>query len=699
MRFLPLAFLLLAATAFAAEPPKSKKIVLIAGPLDASHPAGTHEYEKTVRAFKYCLENASNVSGLRVEAHLTGWPDKPATLDDADTIVLVSSGSDRKEADHPLLVGSRLAQIDKQMKRGCGLCLIHWSTFVPKDKAGDKVLEWAGGYFDYESGPAKNGWYSKIQTVTVKATPARHPITTGISPFEVKDEFYYNIRFRERDPRLVSILTVPMGKDGEQTVAWAVERKDGGRGFGFTGGHFFENWRNDQFRKMALNAILWTAKAEVPDGGVKSDFPGDREIGLVTVGNPSQVLILTGHDGPFHNWRETSQVLKHVIERDGRLRCRIVTDPEFVAREDLLAYDLIVQNYVNWERPAISEAARKNLLKYFEAGHGLAVIHFANGAFHPSLPNAKDADWPEYRKIVRRVWDHGKGLSGHDKYGPFRVEISGKHPITEGMRSFETLDELYYRQQGDLPAEVLVAAKSKDTGKDEPLAWAYEYGKARVFQTVLGHAAESIRADGPATLIRRGAAWAAGRDLKPEKPVIEKQVEKRLAFADGKFGKALDPRVVPVSIEGDDRYRNPPLTVECWAKLFSRGNFNVLVSTDPKTSGQHWEIYTYAGKGDFSAYLPGTLQGEIRSGVDVCDGKWHHLAMSHDGKMVKLFVDGKQVKEQAVAYRPEAKPEGGPLLIGGAYAGDQHVGCDGLIDDVRISSVVRPIAEAPKAAL
>ena len=118
--------------------------------------------------------------------------------------------------------------------------------------------------------------------------------------------------------------------------------------------------------------------------------------------------------------------------------------------------------------------------------------------------------------------------------------------------------------------------------------------------------------------------------------------------------------MLPARVEGDDRYRKPPLTVECWAKLFSKTSFNVLVSTDPKSSGQHWEIYTYAGKGDFSAYLPGTLQGEIRSGVDVCDGKWHHLAMTHDGKTVRLFVDGKNVKEQAVAYRPEAKPQAGP---------------------------------------
>jgi type 1 glutamine amidotransferase len=702
MRCLSLACLFLASTAavaHAADPPKARKVVLIAGPLDAGHPAGTHEYEKTVRAFKHCLDNASNVKGLRVEAHLKGWPEKASTLDDADTIVIVASGSDRKEADHPLLVGDRLAVIEKQMKRGCGLCLIHWATFVPKAKAGDKVLEWVGGYFDYESGPAKNGWYSKIQTVTVKATPGRHPITTGMTPFEVKDEFYYNIRFRERDPRLVPILTVPMAKEGEQTVAWAVERPDGGRGFGFTGGHFFDNWRNDDFRKMALNAILWTTHAEVPDGGVKSEFPGDREIGLVTVGNPSQVLILTGHDGPFHNWRETSQVLKHVIERDGRLRCRIVDNPnDFLAREDLSGYDLIVQNYVNWERPGLPDAAKANLLKYLESGRGLAVIHFANGAFHPSLPNAKEGDWPEYRKIVRRVWDHGKGLSGHDAYGPFRVEIAGKHPITDGLSAFDTVDELYYRQQGDMTLEPLVTAKSKDTGKAEPLAWAYSYGKARVFQTVLGHSAESIRGDGPATLIRRGAAWAAGRDLKPEKPAA-KPVEKRLTFAEGKFGKALDARVMPASIEQDERYRKPPLTVECWAKLFSKTGFNVLVSTDPKSSAQHWEIYTYAGSGVFSAYLPGTLQGEIKSAVDVCDGKWHHLAMTHDGKTVGLYVDGKKVKEQTVAYRPEAKPEPGPLVFGGAYVADQRIGCDGLIDDVRISNIVRPIAAAPASAL
>jgi hypothetical protein len=51
-------------------------------------------------------------------------------------------------------------------------------------------------------------------------------------------------------------------------VAWAYERKDGHRGFGFTGGHFHWNWGNDEFRQVVLNAIVWTAHREVPEDGV-----------------------------------------------------------------------------------------------------------------------------------------------------------------------------------------------------------------------------------------------------------------------------------------------------------------------------------------------------------------------------------------------------------------------------------------------
>jgi type 1 glutamine amidotransferase len=49
-----------------------------------------------------------------------------------------------------------------------------------------------------------------------------------------------------------------------------VQRDDGGRGFGFTGGHFHSGWSNDEQRKLVLNAIAWTAKADVPATGIES---------------------------------------------------------------------------------------------------------------------------------------------------------------------------------------------------------------------------------------------------------------------------------------------------------------------------------------------------------------------------------------------------------------------------------------------
>ncbi len=253
-----------------------RKIVLIAGQLDANHPKGTHEYEKSVQLLKHCLETSPNLKGVQVEEHYNGWPKDDSTLNDAHTIVLISSGSDRNEKDHPLLVADRLQVLGKQMKRGCGLVTIHWATFFPNDRAKETVLEWVGGYFDYQSGPPPRKWYSAIQHLETTAKPGspEHPICRGLKPFKVREEFYYNIRFRESDERLKPILLAGIpGEARPQVVAWAVERKDGGRGFGFTGGHYFDNWHLPEFRKLVLNAIAWTAKGEVPKEGVESMPP------------------------------------------------------------------------------------------------------------------------------------------------------------------------------------------------------------------------------------------------------------------------------------------------------------------------------------------------------------------------------------------------------------------------------------------
>jgi hypothetical protein len=56
-------------------------------------------------------------------------------------------------------------------------------------------------------------------------------------------------------------------------VSWAYERPDGGRGFGFTGGHNQINWAHDDFRKVVLNGLVWITGLDVPDNGVPSKTP------------------------------------------------------------------------------------------------------------------------------------------------------------------------------------------------------------------------------------------------------------------------------------------------------------------------------------------------------------------------------------------------------------------------------------------
>jgi len=317
MRAFLIAAILACASAVVAAP---KKIVLIAGPI-TGHPKDTHEYEKNVTLLKHLLDGA----GLaKVEAHFRGWPENETTLDTADTIFFPSDGTDHNATNHPLYIGERIKVIGKQMNRGCGLVFFHWSTFAPR-RFHDQITEWVGGYFDYETGPPPRNWYSAIQTWEAEAFPdsAAHQITRGVKPFRTQEEYYYRMRFRENDPRLVPILlTRPPNEKEDYAVGWAVERKDGGRGFGFTGGHFYKNWWSPDFRKLILNAVAWTAKLDVPPSGIASALP-----------ERSKVLLLARPDP-----RETARLL-FTIEQDPRLLVHVADD-----LGKAKGYDLVVLN-------------------------------------------------------------------------------------------------------------------------------------------------------------------------------------------------------------------------------------------------------------------------------------------------------------------------------------------------------------------
>lgn len=257
-----------------------KKIVLIAGA--QSHGPGDHEFSAGSRILKKCLDQLPNVV---TSIYFQGWPKDASAFDNADAIVFYMDGG----AGHPVIQGDHLIQINKLAKQGVGIACVHYAVEIPRDRGGPEFLDWMGGYFE-ANWSVNPHWTAKFEKLP------EHPITRGVKPFEINDEWYYHMRFRENLEGVTPILTAippastldrPDGphsgnptvrsKIGQpQHVAWAAERDDGGRGFGFTGGHFHKNWGDDNFRKVVLNALLWVAKADVPEGGVVSKVSPDE---------------------------------------------------------------------------------------------------------------------------------------------------------------------------------------------------------------------------------------------------------------------------------------------------------------------------------------------------------------------------------------------------------------------------------------
>jgi type 1 glutamine amidotransferase len=249
-----------------------KQIVLVAG--RPSHASGEHEFNAGVRLLQQCLRNQPGIESRFV---LNGWPKDTSVFDGADAIVFFMDGG----GGHPVIQDDRLQVLERYMKQGAGMVCIHYAVEVPKGEAGEKFLEWIGGYFE-------TFWsVNPHWTADFKEIPD-HPIARGVKPFQINDEWYYHMRFQEGMKGVTPILTavppeqtrnrgdgphsgnphVRARKGMPEHVAWAYERPDGGRGFGFTGAHFHKNWGDENFRKVVLNALLWTAKAEVPADGV-----------------------------------------------------------------------------------------------------------------------------------------------------------------------------------------------------------------------------------------------------------------------------------------------------------------------------------------------------------------------------------------------------------------------------------------------
>jgi len=262
-----------------------KKVVFLAG--RPSHGHGAHEHKAGCMLLAKLL-NENIGDKIHAVTYHYGWPNDPTALQNADSIIIFCDGG----GGH--LAKPHLNELEPYMKDGVGLGCIHYGVEIPKgDQGGDHFLRWIGGFFETD-------WSVNPHWTAEFTTFPEHPVANGLQPFSTLDEWYYHMRFAE-DAKITSILKALPPKetlsrpDGphsgnphvraavlerkeEQTVCWVIERPDSGRGFGFTGAHFHNNWANDNFRKTVLNGITWISQVEVPADGIPSPTPTEEEL-------------------------------------------------------------------------------------------------------------------------------------------------------------------------------------------------------------------------------------------------------------------------------------------------------------------------------------------------------------------------------------------------------------------------------------
>ena len=178
-----------------------KKLLLLAG--RASHAQGAHEFRAGCLLFQKCLEKSIGEK-LITAVYTNGWPEDPTAFDNADGILLFSDGG----KGHPVIQSNRLAQITPS-RNVVGVACLHYGVEVPKEKGGPEFLNWIGGFFETD-------WSVNPHWTLVKTELAsNHPICSGVRPFEINDEWYYHMRFREPNNEVIKILTaIPLTAHG-----------------------------------------------------------------------------------------------------------------------------------------------------------------------------------------------------------------------------------------------------------------------------------------------------------------------------------------------------------------------------------------------------------------------------------------------------------------------------------------------------
>ncbi len=202
------------------------------------------------------------------------------------------------------------------------------------------------------------------------------------------------------------------------------------------------------------------------------------------------VLLLWG--GCCHDWEQQTAAVRTLLETGTSLRVTSTDDRDSLRSESLQHFRVAL---IMTQGGGITDEQLSGLLDFVRSGGGLAVLHAAAGAF-------RESGAMEYFRML------GGKFRSH-KYGDFRVELVGGHPVTRGLSAFDVKDEDYVH---DLYPDVDRQVLAVRTSDGEPVCWVRSHGKGRVFYLALGHDRHSWNNRHFQILLFRGTLWAAGDD-------------------------------------------------------------------------------------------------------------------------------------------------------------------------------------------
>ncbi len=434
--------------------------------------------------------------------------------------------------------------------------------------------------------------------------------------------------------------------------------------------------------------------------------------------HPRRLLVFFRTEGYVHDSIPFgNEALKEMGEKTGAYTADFSDDMAVFTPENLKQYDGILFNSTT-KLAFADPAQRQALLDFVKSGKGFMGIHAATDNFYT---------WPEGAALI------GGTFQSHPWHADATEAVKvdePAHTLTAafGGKGFWINDEIYQltgpydrsRVRVLLSLDMSKAQNQRNpkeivrTDGDFPISWIKNVdGGGRVFYCSLGHNSDIYWTPQVLQYYLAGIQFALGdlaadatpsAQLNPQpQPALAPDTPAPLnplmktqpktggpAFEPARFDQqALDASVGGITVPNRDELRQPPITVECWALLHDDKDYNILVASDAKASSQHWELCTQKDTGFFGAFLPG-MGGDFASSKAICDGHWHDVAMILESNRVRLYVDGEMVKDSPLTA-PTGTPRPGDVGIGKLVEGG--FGCDGDLQDVRISRGVRDVSQ------